>query len=242
MKTRIAILALAVLAAAPFVSAQERINVELNPFGGYLFGGKFARGTNVLFTNEVDVDDHVTYGGRLGFFVTRSFELEFQYSRTETHFVTRDGGQLFGPGSRRLGDLDIDYYLGYMTFNFGHNRRVIPYVTLGAGVPLVLTTRVHVGVAHVADHQNVGAGGARLKPTVANANVDSENKFTASIGAGLKTMFNRNVGLRFDGRYYGTRLRNRDNDRCDNFFDNCNSDRRDWLTNGDVTGGLVIAF
>lgn len=217
MKTRIAILALAVLAAAPFVSAQERINVELNPFGGYLFGGKFARGTNVLFTNDVDVDDHVTYGGRLGFFVTRSFELEFQYSRTETHFVTRDGGQLFGPGSRRLGDLDIDYYLGYMTFNFGHNRRVIPYVTLGAG-------------------------GARLKPTVANANVDSENKFTASIGAGLKTMFNRNVGLRFDGRYYGTRLRNRDNDRCDNFFDNCNSDRRDWLTNGDVTGGLVIAF
>ncbi|HEY6147357.1 MAG TPA: outer membrane beta-barrel protein [Thermoanaerobaculia bacterium] len=219
MKTRIAILVLAALAAAPFAFAQERTNVEINPFAGYLFGGKFARGTNALFTSDVDVDDHATFGGRLGFFVTRSFELELQYSRTETHFVTRDGGQLFGPGARRLGDLDIDYYLGYMTFNFGHNRRVIPYVTLGAGA-------------------------ARLDPKVPGTNVDSENKFTASLGAGLKTMFNRNVGLRFDGRYYATRLRNRDDrgGRCDGFFDNCNSDRRDWLTNGDVTGGLVIAF
>ncbi len=222
MKSRIALLCLAVtLFSVSAASAQHRNAVEINPFGGYLFGGKFSRGSNAIFTSDVDVDDHATFGGRLGFFITRSFEIELQYSRTETHFVTRDGGTLFGPGSRRLGDLDIDYYLGYMTFNFGRNPRIVPYVTLGAG-------------------------SARLDPRVGRTNVDSENKFTGSLGAGVKTMFNRNFGLRFDARYYGTRVRSRDgrdrNGRCDSFFDDCNSDRRDWLTNGDVTGGLVFAF
>jgi opacity protein-like surface antigen len=223
MKFRTATLSLAALLLASAVFAQNRTNVEINPFGGYLFGGKFARGSTALFTSDVDVDDHATYGGRIGFFVTRAFELELQYSRTETFFVTRDGGQLFGQGHQRLGDLNLDYYLGYMTFNFGHNRRLIPYVTLGAGA-------------------------ARLDPHVPGSNADSENKFTASLGAGLKTMFNRNVGLRFDGRYYATRIRSNDDDnrhdRC-SFFDDCDNGgnrRRDWLTNGDVTGGLVIAF
>ena len=114
MKTRIAILFFAAIAAASAGIAQDRTTVEINPFGGYLFGGKFARGSTSLFTSDVDVDDHATYGGRLGFLITRSFELELQYSRTETAFVTRDGGDLFGPGHQRLGDLNIDYYLGYM--------------------------------------------------------------------------------------------------------------------------------
>ncbi|MDQ2869426.1 MAG: porin family protein [Acidobacteriota bacterium] len=224
MKTRIASLfVLVLIISAATGLAQSRSNVvEINPFGGYLFGGKFSRGTNALFTSDVDVDDHATFGGRIGFLVTRSFELELQYSRTETFFVTHDGGALFGPGSRRLGDLDIDYYLGYMTFNFGHNPRLTPYVSLGAGA-------------------------ARLDPHVAGSSAGSENKFTASAAVGLKTMFTPNFGMRFDGRYYGTRVRNGNdrngrNGRCDSFFDDCNSDRRDWLTNGDVNGGFVFAF
>ncbi|MEO8432613.1 MAG: outer membrane beta-barrel protein [Acidobacteriota bacterium] len=217
MKTRIAAIALALVLAAAAAPAQSRPVVELNPFGGYLFGGKFSRGTNALFTSDVDVDDHATFGGRLGFYVTRSFELELQYSRSETSFVTRDGGEVFGPGRQRLGGLDIDYYLGYLTFNFGHNPRVIPYVS-------------------------IGAGGARLDPHVPGTTAKTENKFTGSVGAGVRTMFTRNFGLRFDGRYYATRVRNRDNDRCDSFFDDCNGNRRDWLTNGDVNGGFVFTF
>ncbi|MEO8191543.1 MAG: outer membrane beta-barrel protein [Acidobacteriota bacterium] len=224
MKTRIASLSLLVLIlAAAAAPAQSRSNttVEINPFGGYLFGGRFSRGTNVLFSSDVDVDDHATFGGRLGFNVTRSFELELQYSRTETFFTTHDGGQLFGAGSQRLGRLDLDYYLGYLTFNFGHNPRITPYVSIGAGA-------------------------ARLDPHVPGSSASSENKFTASGAVGVKTMFTPNFGMRFDGRYYGTRVRNRNdrngNGRCDSLFDDCNSDRRDWLTNGDVNGGFVFAF
>jgi len=219
MKTRIALLALlAALCVAPPSRAQTPSIVELNPFGGYLFGGTFNRGSNSLFNTKVDVDDHATYGGRLGFPVTPLFEIELQYSRTSTALVTPDGGTLFGPGPQRLGDLDIDYYLGYATFNLGHNRRIVPYLT-------------------------VGAGAARLDPRVEGTTASADNRFTASAGGGLKMMFNEHFGLRFDGRYYATRLNKNDGDdgQCDIFFVDCNNNR-DWLKNGDVNGGFVFAF
>ena len=56
---------------------------------------------------------------------------------------------------------------------------------------------------------------------------------------------NPHFGFRFDGRGYATSLGNRDrNDNlsCDRFFRDCNDDRREWLTNGELSGGLLFAF
>jgi hypothetical protein len=219
MKTRIALLAiLAALCVVPPARAQTRKIAELNPFVGYLFGGAFDRGSNALFNTKVDVEDHTTYGARFGFPVTSLVEIEFEYSRTSTAFVTPDGGTLFGPGPQRLGDLDIDYYLGYATFNFGHNWRIVPYATVGAGV-------------------------ARLDPRVEGSIASAEHRFTASAGGGVKMMFNEHFGLRFDGRHYVTLLdKNDSNDGpCDNPFDDCHNNR-DWLLNLDLNGGFVFAF
>ncbi len=224
MKLRATLFSLAVFLFASILTAQVRQGtVEISPFAGYLFGGKFARGTTALFATDVDVDDHATYGARIGYNVTGKLELELQGSRTKTAFVAHKGGQLFGSGtSQNLGGLDIDYLLGAISFNFGH-RRAVPYFTLGGGV-------------------------ARLDPDVCRVraapcrNADRETRFTATLGAGVKVFFTPNFGLRLDGRYYATSLRNSDSSRCDTFFRDCTNDRRDWLTNGDVTGGLVIAF
>ena len=217
MKSRVAFLsAIALLLASAGIAQVRSGTVEISPFAGYLFGGKFARGTTDLFNSDVDVDDHATYGIRLGYNVTSKFEVELQASRTQTGFVTKDTSGLFGNStSQRLGDLDIDYYLANMVFNFGHGRAV-PYVTIGGGA-------------------------ARLSPSVPDTVASREYRGTATLGAGVKVFLTPNVGLRFDGRYYGTWIRNDRNDGCDRFFDNC-SDRHDWLSNGDVTGGLVLAF
>ena len=192
--------------------------VEISPFAGYLFGGEFARGSTSLFDTRVEADDDATYGVRLGYNMTDTVEMEFQASRTKTSFVTNDNHDLFGSNGPDLGDLTIDYYMGYGTFNFGH-RRAVPYITIGAGV-------------------------ARLDPNVPNTNARSDTRFTGSIGVGVKAFVNPHFGFRFDGRGYATSLGNSDrNNRfgCnDNFFDNCDS--KEWLTNGEISAGLLFAF
>ncbi len=216
MKFRVFLLILLAVAASAVAQAQIREGtVEISPFAGYLFGGEFARGTTSLFNTKVDVDDKATYGLRVGYNASEKFEFEVQASRTDTKFVTNND-QLFNPGQQNLGDLRIDYLLGYGTFNFGH-RRAVPYITIGAGV-------------------------ARLDPNVPGSNTRRDTRFTGSLGIGFKAFVNRYFGFRFDGRGYATSLGN-GNDRfgCRNdVFNNC--DNREWLTNGELSGGLIFAF
>ncbi len=222
-KARVAVLSVLALSLAGICPAQvRRGTVEISPFAGYLFGGNFPRGSNALFNFDVDVGDHATYGARLGYNLTSKIQVEVQFSRTETAFVRSRDRELFGSSSRqKLGDLKIDYVLGYGTFNFGH-WRAVPYVTLGMGAARLAASRIVCPRCLLED------------PRV-------ENRFTASLGAGVKTFLNPHFGLRFDARGYTTSLRNSRDDRCDRLFDDCGR-RHDWLTNGDVTGGLVFAF
>ncbi|HWC65928.1 MAG TPA: outer membrane beta-barrel protein [Thermoanaerobaculia bacterium] len=217
MKPKSAVLALAAavatLALPSAARAQIRQNtVEISPFYGRLFGGEFARGSNSIFQERVDADDANTWGLRVGYNATESMELEVQASRTDTHFVSHDSGDVFGPGGERLGDLRVDYLLGYGTFNFGH-RRAVPYVTLGAGV-------------------------GRLRPSATPVAAHSTTRFTGSLGAGVKVFVTPHFGLRFDGRGYSTYLNSEDT--CSHHHDNCNDTH--WLTNGELSGGLILAF
>ncbi|HTO74475.1 MAG TPA: outer membrane beta-barrel protein [Thermoanaerobaculia bacterium] len=186
MKIRILVFAVAAAFAAPCLFAQLREGtVEIEPFAGYLWGGQFDRGTTSIFDQKVDVEDHFTYGGRIGYNLTSLVEFEAMFQRTETNFETHtsSSGPIFGPPGQtvRLGQLDIDYYMGYTTFNFGHGRAV-PYVSFGLGA-------------------------ARLDPNVATApGASTDTRFTSSVAGGLKVFFNPHFGMRFDGRYFGTVL------------------------------------
>ncbi len=217
MSMRTKLLTLALLALAPIFTAgraeaQIRTNtVEINPFFGRFFGGEFARGSNSLFNEKVDVDDANTWGLRVGYNATEMFEFEIQGSRTDTHFISHESGDVFGSGGERLGDLRVDYLLGYGTFNFGH-RRVLPYVTIGAGV-------------------------GRLQPSDTALPAHDSTRFTGSLGAGLKFFATPHFGFRIDGRGYSTYLNRDDTCRHD---DRC--DDRHYLTNGEVSGGLILSF
>jgi hypothetical protein len=221
MKFRVPlVLVFTVFAAAVSTAALAQIRegtVEISPYAGYLFGGEFARGTTDLFDVRVEADDDATYGIRLGYNLTDNFEMEFQASRTESAFVSDDDNDLFGTDGETFGDLTIDYYMGYGTFNFGH-RRAVPYITVGAGV-------------------------ARLDPDIPGTNARRDTRFTGSLGIGVKAFVNPHFGFRFDGRGYATSLGDRDDDRfgCrDDFFDDC--DNNEWLTNGEISAGLIFAF
>jgi len=186
MKTRILVFAVAAAFAAPCLFAQLREGtVEIEPFAGYLWGGHFDNGTTAIFNQRVDVEDHFTFGGRIGYNLTGLVEFEAMYQRTETNFElpNNNSGPIFGNnGSNvRLGKLDIDYFMGYTTFNFGHGRAV-PYVSFGMGA-------------------------AMLNPDVAIApGASTDTRFTSSVAGGLKVFMTPHFGLRFDGRYFGTLL------------------------------------
>ena len=217
MKSRVVLLVLAAaLAGTATATAQLRSGtVEINPFAGYLFGGTFSRDRDFHTTehtfdhNRIDVEDDVTYGGRVGYNLTSLFQFEAQYSRTETHFVSRERDV----EDHRLGDLHIDYFLAYATFNFGH-RRVVPYFT-------------------------IGAGGANLVPNVRDTLSTSEVRFTSSAGGGVKIFVTPHFGFRLDGRAYSTWLGDHSHVFCDasGFCPNQN-----WLTNAEGTGGFILAF
>ena len=201
--------ATALLAASALFGQIREGTVEIEPFAGYLFGGQFPHPhRSMTLFHSVDVEDDPIYGGRVGYNISQLFEVEFQYSQTNSAFQTQND---FGGGTT-LGDLKIQYFLGYSTFNFGHGR-VVPYVT-------------------------VGAGAAELTPKVAGLNLSSDTRFTASFGAGLKVFLTPHFGLRFDGRGYSTLLG--DHTYPCGYYSTCVNSS--WLTNGDATGGIVIAF
>ena len=233
MKQRIAAVAFVLSALAPLASAQVRSGtVEISPFAGYLFGGNFPRGSNALFPTRVDVDDHLTYGVGIGYFLTSSTEFEARWARTETRFANHGSSQVFGGHNSgpTLPDLTIDYFMAYGTFHFGH-RRAVPYVTLGLGAARLDTGDVTIYCAQI----------TTPCPTL---NPSTSTRFTAALGGGVKIYANPHLGFRLDGRYYGTYLNSRD--RCDVFSDGhtfcSNSDRTNWLGNAEATGGLVISF
>jgi hypothetical protein len=84
----------------------------------------------------------------------------------------------------------------------------------------------------------LGAGVGRLRPSATPVAAHSSTRFTGSLGAGLKVFVNPHFGLRFDGRGYSTYLNS--DDTCSHHHDTCNDTH--WLTNGELSGGLILAF
>jgi opacity protein-like surface antigen len=180
MKLRAPLLGIALLALAASASAQYRGGtVEINPFAGYLFGGTFGhfQDFGVFQNSRVSVEDHVIYGGRVGYNFTSLWEVEVEYAQSDTHLELEHTHHDDLP-DERIGDMKFEYFLAYMTLNFGHGR-VVPYFT-------------------------IGSGGANLVPFIAGTFSTAEVRYTAGVGGGVKIFLNPHFALRLDGRSYST--------------------------------------
>ncbi|HEX9799403.1 MAG TPA: outer membrane beta-barrel protein [Thermoanaerobaculia bacterium] len=125
---------------------------------------------------------------------------------------------LFGDSSS-VADIDITYYHVGLLWQWGHER-VTPFFV-------------------------ASLGGTNLDPDLAGA--ASEDRFSLSVGGGVKVLFSDHVGLRFEGRGFFTDLgsyddRRRDSCRDDGFYrydDRCYGDD---LTQGQASVGLILAW
>jgi opacity protein-like surface antigen len=121
---------------------------------------------------------------------------------------------LFG-GTQGIADIDVTYYHVGILWQFG-DHRVSPYVVASLGV-------------------------ANLNPDIPGAS--SENRFSGSLGGGVKVFFSDNVGLRFEGRGFFTDLGDNGNNgygyRCDYYYDSCYGND---FTQGQASVGLILAW
>lgn len=128
-----------------------------------------------------------------------------------------DSGQLFAPPSPDRIDTDITYYhVGYLfQWTPGDLR---PYVTASLGL-------------------------ATIDPDVPG--IGSEERFSWSLGGGLKVLASEHVGFRFDARVFGADTGsygwNDDDHHCHWDDDDC-YDWSDDLYQAEVKVGVVIAF
>lgn len=120
----------------------------------------------------------------------------------------------FSPPPSNFVKLNVDYFLGGASYNFGSGA-ARPYVSLD------------FGTAHIDAIDFV-----------------PETLFTISVGAGIKYFFTPNFGLRLDARGYTSLTNDQLRGICQvqGPSGSLSSCTKSWLFNGDVTGGLVVAF
>jgi hypothetical protein len=180
---------------------------DLTLFAGYRWGGTLHSEAG-LFNQDVDLESSASFGASLGIPLGSSMKLELLANRQSTNLTTGNRG-IFGP-DHRVGDIDVTYYHAGLLIPFAVSRSATPYVVFSAGV-------------------------ATLDPKLSNTS--SANRFSTSIGAGVKLPLSRNLGIRFEGRGFFTSLN--DNDRCRNCFNDYNN--RD-LYQGEANAGIYFRF
>ena len=120
---------------------------------------------------------------------------------------------LFG-GVRGLADFDVTYYHVGGLFQWG-NGQIHPFLVASLGV-------------------------ANLNPDVPGAR--AENKFSGSLGGGVKIFFTDNIGLRLEGRGFWTLL---DGNSDDYYWDDgcyCDYGYSNTFDQGQASAGLIIAW
>jgi len=119
---------------------------------------------------------------------------------------------LFG-GTADVADIDVSYYHAGILWQWG-DRRVSPYVVASLGV-------------------------ANLNPDVPGAS--TENRFSASIGGGVKVFVSDNVGFRFEGRGFVSDINGGNGGRNDcSYHDNyCYGND---FSQGQASVGLILAW
>jgi hypothetical protein len=230
--------------ALPLPAQQKEKSFEVSPFFGYLYGGtvsdlRFDLPIGLPPANKrYDLADHATYGLRVGYNLGPHLEPEIQWSHTETFL--RSTGSLPVPDlCLDRGCFKVDYFLGGMTYNFAKGR-TRPYASLSVGVARFSPT-FHGLVEGDPEH-----------PALTSSTTGSDTRFTGSLGLGVKSFITPSFGVRLDVHGYASRIANIRFNICTinstsgpggpviPVTTTCGT--KEWLLNGEVSGGLLFAF
>lgn len=164
-----------------------------------------------------DADLEVDAGGAFGVTldIPLSQSVQLELLASRQETELRFDDGLFG-GDFDVADFDVTYLHAGLLFQ-GGSRDVSPFFVASAGV-------------------------SRLDPDVPGA--DTEDRFSMSLGGGVKVFFNDHVGMRFEGRGFFTVIDDYDSG-CydDDYCCNCYEyEEGEVLAQGQASAGLIIAW
>ena len=209
--TRLAILAAMLMIGIFFPLAAIAGNYEITPFAGYTWGGEF---TDSVTGTTLNVDETDNYGVMLDInMVDIKQEEQSQIELYFSHQATklRTDNGLFT--GNPLFNLDINYY--HIGGTYGAD--------LGKVRPFLVGT---LGVTYM-DPQGPG--------------LNSLTKFSLSLGGGVKLFATGHVGLRLEGRWFGTLFNGSGSAFCTD--EKCAINvQGDLFSQFVANAGLIIAF
>ena len=181
--------------------------IELTPTVGYRLEGDFDARSSDAFDPDLNVK--VDASTVYGLLLDIPLAPDWQLeilANRQPSQFVVDRG-LLTPSST-LGDVDLTIVQAGILFQWGQGQ-VNPFITAAAGL-------------------------TRIEPKFNELSTD--DRFSASLGGGVKIFFSENIGLRLEARGYWTDLDTGFNGRYNRY------DSGDGLYQGEGSAGLIIAF
>jgi len=189
--------------------------LEITPMVGISTAGGVDINTEVTQRESFSVGSGFTWGGTLGYYLSRYVQFEVQYARQNSSLSPS-----FDVGTDPLSiGLGIDQILGNFVFQTNlADGMLSPFFLVGAGAAIFTP-----------DNRDIGD----LDP------ISSATRFQWGIGGGLKVFVSSNVGFRFQGRYKPTNAGSEVQFWCGIWT--CGPvDATQYLNSGEFLGGVII--
>jgi opacity protein-like surface antigen len=206
------------LAAAPahaqLMEVSEAKRFEITPIFGYQWGGSFDTGSGgALGAGQLQLEDSYAWGGIISFLAQMGSAVELTYLRQDSDIIFDPSG---GGAQIPLGGFAMNYVQIGGRQEFGHSEKLRPFIQGSLGI-------------NVLDPKDGDLG--------------SSTRFSWSLGGGAKYMFSSGrVGIRSDIRFWSTPVPSGEIGVWCGFYACVASEGTDWITQGQVSGGLVLAF
>lgn len=204
------------VAAAPVEAQLTEVSYkrfEITPFAGYQWGGSFdTQGSSSVPPGTLRLKDSFAWGGILSVLASMGSAVELTYLRQDTDIEFDEVG---GP-VRDLGGFAINYIQIGGRQEFGQSVKLRPFIQGSLGIGIFDPKEGDLG---------------------------SSTRFSWSIGGGTKYMFaSETAGIRADIRLWGTPVPSGEIGVWCGFYACVATEGTEWVTQGQLTGGLVLVF
>lgn len=187
---------------------------ELTPTIGYRFGGNIELNNQALnpTVRKLEIESNPAYGVALNHGVHDNIQVEFEWSRQDTHL----NGRLRAVNtSVRLFGAYVDQYHVNFIFHPADDG------------------------AHTQPFAVVGLGATTLSPRAA---FSSRSEFSFELGAGIKHYFAPHFGLRLEAKWTPTYLHSNEEWFCNGFDQCFSVSDPVYAQQGQISSGIIFRF